>query len=187
VWVAVLSLRAISASRYQVSSFRLGGCSTKISSNVTVVGGTTLTLNSNNTYKSETVWSAAGSGCSTYEPKPTWRADTECVRRTVADVAADADPNTGAAIYDSVRYQGRSGWFQVGGTSLSSPLIAAVYGLAGNAASTTDGSYPYGHTSSLHDVTSGSSGSCGGSYLCTGKVGYDGPTGNGTPNGSTAF
>jgi subtilase family serine protease len=154
---------------------------------VTAVGGTTLTLNSNDTYKSETVWSGAGSGCSAYEPKPTWQTDSGCVRRTVADVAVDADPNTGAAIYDSVRYQGRSGWFQVGGTSLSSPLIAAVYGLAGNAASTTDGSYPYGHTSSLHDVTSGSNGSCGGSYLCTGKLGYDGPTGNGTPNGTSAF
>jgi subtilase family serine protease len=154
---------------------------------VTAVGGTTLMLNSNNTYKSETVWSGAGSGCSAYEPKPTWQADIGCVRRTVADVAADADPSTGAAIYDSVRYQGRSGWFQVGGTSLSSPLTAAVYGLAGNTASTTDGSYPYGHTSSLHDVSSGSNGNCGGSYLCTGKAGYDGPTGNGTPNGTTAF
>jgi subtilase family serine protease len=154
---------------------------------VTAVGGTTLTLNSNNTWKNETVWSGAGSGCSAYEPKPSWQKDTGCIRRTVADVAADADPNTGAAVYDSVRYQGRSGWFQVGGTSLSSPLIAAVYALADNATSTVDGSYPYGHTSSLHDVTSGSNGSCSGSYLCTGKTGYDGPTGNGTPNNTTAF
>jgi subtilase family serine protease len=154
---------------------------------VTAVGGTSLTLNANNTYKSETVWSGAGSGCSAYEPKSSWQKDTGCARRTVADVAADADPNTGAAIYDTVRYQGRSGWFQVGGTSLSSPLIAAVYALAGNATSTNDGSYSYSHTSALHDVTSGSNGSCGGSYLCTGKVGYDGPTGNGTPNGSSAF
>jgi subtilase family serine protease len=154
---------------------------------VTAVGGTTLNLNSNNTYKSETVWSGAGSGCSAYEAKPTWQKDTGCVRRTVADVAADADPNTGAAVYDTVRDQGRSGWFQVGGTSLASPLIAAVYALAGNASSTSDGSYPYAHTSALHDVTSGSNGSCGGSYLCTGVVGYDGPTGNGTPNGTAAF
>ncbi len=146
-----------------------------------------MTLNSNNTYKSETVWSGTGSGCSAYESKPSWQKDTECVRRTVTDVAADADPNTGAAVYDSVRYQGQLGWFQVGGTSLSSPIIAAAYALAGNAGSTTDGSYSYSHTSSLHDVTSGSNGSCGGSYLCTGKVGYDGPTGNGTPNGTSAF
>jgi subtilase family serine protease len=154
---------------------------------VTAVGGTTLNLNSNNTYKSETVWSGTGSGCSAYEPKPSWQKDTGCIRRTVADVAADADPNTGASVYDTVRDQGQSGWFQVGGTSLASPLTASVYALAGNESSTVDGSYPYAHTSSLHDVTSGSNGSCGGSYLCTGVVGYDGPTGNGTPNGTTAF
>jgi len=109
------------------------------------------------------------------------------VRRTVADVAADADPNTGASIYDSVRYQGQLGWFKVGGTSLASPLIAAVYALAGNGAGTVDGSYPYSHPSVLHDVTSGSNGSCGGTYLCTGTTGYDGPTGNGAPNGTNAF
>jgi hypothetical protein len=51
----------------------------------------------------------------------------------------------------------------------------------------TYGSYSYSHTSSLFDVTSGSNGSCGGSYLCTGGVGYDGPTGNGTPNGTGGF
>jgi subtilase family serine protease len=154
---------------------------------VTAVGGTTLTLNANNTRKSETVWSGAGSGCSAYEPKPTWQKDAGCVRRTVADVSADANPNTGAAVYDSVRYQGRSGWFQVGGTSLSSPIIAAVYALAGNGASTVDASYPYSHMSGLFDVTSGSNGSCGGSYLCTGKVGYDGPSGLGAPKGTTGF
>jgi subtilase family serine protease len=154
---------------------------------VTAVGGTTLTLNANKTRKTETVWGGAGSGCSAYEPKQTWQADTGCVRRTVADVSADADPNTGAAVYDTVRYQGRSGWFQVGGTSLASPLIAAVYALANNESQTVDGSYPYSHTSALFDVTSGSNGSCGGSYLCTGKVGYDGPSGLGTPNGTAGF
>ena len=154
---------------------------------VTAVGGTTLNLNANNTYNSETVWAGAGSGCSAYVPKPSWQKDRGCLRRTVADVAADANPNTGAAIYDSVTYQGRTGWFQVGGTSLSSPIVAAVYALAGNAASTVDGSFPYAHTSALHDVTSGNNGNCGGSYLCSGKVGYDGPTGNGTPKGTAAF
>jgi hypothetical protein len=63
-----------------------------------------------------------------------------------------------------------------------------VYALAGNAAST---SYPasiaYAHTSSLHDVTTGSNGSCGGTTMCKGAVGYDGPTGVGTPNGLNAF
>jgi subtilase family serine protease len=153
---------------------------------VTAVGGTTLTLNADNSYAGETVWSGAGSGCSAYEPKPGWQTDTGCIRRTVADVAADADPNTGAAVYDTVRYQGGSGWWQVGGTSLASPIIAATYALA-NTGGTIDGSYPYSHTSALHDVSSGSNGSCGGSYLCTGESGYDGPTGNGSPNGDTGF
>jgi len=154
---------------------------------VTAVGGTTLYLNTDNTYKSESVWSGTGSGCSHYEPKPTWQKDSVCHRRTVGDVAADADPNKGAAVYDSVPYGGQTGWFQLGGTSLSSPLIASAYALAGNAASTVDGSYPYSHSSSLHDVTSGSNGSCGGSYLCAGKTGYDGPTGEGTPKGVGGF
>ena len=79
------------------------------------------------------VWSGAGSGCSAYLVRP-GVADgaLELVarpaagrKRGVADVAADADPNTGAAVYDTTRYQGRSGWFQVGGTSLSSPLSRA--------------------------------------------------------------
>ncbi|HEY8836951.1 MAG TPA: peptidase S8, partial [Dehalococcoidia bacterium] len=132
----------------------------------------------------ETVWSGAGSGCSAYITKPTWQADTGCSRRTVADVSAVADPNTGVAVYDSFH---QSGWLVFGGTSVASPIIASVYALAGNAGSTTYGSYPYSHTSSLFDVTSGSNGSCGGSYLCTGGTGYDGPTGLGTPNGTGGF
>jgi subtilase family serine protease len=75
----------------------------------------------------------------------------------------------------------------VGGTSLASPLVASVYALAGNGAATTYGSFPYANTASLNDVTSGSNGSCGGSYLCTAGPGYDGPTGLGTPNGAGGF
>jgi subtilase family serine protease len=138
-------------------------------------------------YGGETAWSGAGSGCSAYVAKPSWQKDAGCARRSVVDVAADADPNTGAAVYDSVSYQGHSGWFQVGGTSLAAPLIAGVYALAGNASTVTYGSYPYSNTSSLHDVTSGSNGSCGGSYLCTAGSGYDGPTGLGSPNGLGGF
>jgi hypothetical protein len=79
------------------------------------------------------------------------------------------------------------GWGVVGGTSASSPIIASVYALAGNGASVTYGSFPYSHTSALNDVTSGSNGSCGGTYLCTAVAGFDGPTGLGTPNGTGAF
>jgi subtilase family serine protease len=152
---------------------------------VTAVGGTTLKLNSDNSYQSESAWSGSGSGCSAYVSKPSWQTDTGCAKRTVADVSADADPNTGAAVYDSVRYQGQQGWFQVGGTSLAAPLVASVYALAGNGTTIT-GAYPYGHTSALNDVTTGGNGSCG-SYLCTAGTGYDGPTGLGSPKGTSGF
>ena len=153
---------------------------------VTAVGGTT--LNWNGTTRTETAWSGAGSGCSAYEPKPSWQSGiATCANRAVADVSAVADPNTGVAVYDTVSYQGQSGWFKVGGTSASSPIIAGVYALAGNAGSVNDGSFSYSHTTQLNDVTSGSNGSCGGSNLCTAGTGWDGPTGNGTPNGSGGF
>ncbi len=150
---------------------------------VTAVGGTTLSKSQSGTF-SETAWSGAGSGCSAFIPKPSWQTDTNCSNRTVADVSADADPNTGVSVYDSFH---QTGWLVFGGTSVSSPIIASVYALAGNASLVTDGSFPYAHTSSLHDVTSGSNGSCAGSYLCTAVAGYDGPTGNGTPNGTGGF
>ncbi len=151
---------------------------------VTAVGGTSLSRASNTRGWTETVWSGAGSGCSAFIPKPSWQTDAGCARRTIADVSADADPNTGVSVYDSFH---EPGWLVFGGTSVSSPIIASVYALAGNSSTVTYGSYSYSHTSSLFDVTSGSNGSCGGSYLCTGGVGYDGPTGNGTPNGTGAF
>ena len=129
----------------------------------------------------ESAWSGAGSGCSAYEAKPSWQTDTGCSRRTVSDVSAVADPNTGVAVL----FGGL--WFTVGGTSASSPIIASVYALAGNASSVNAGSYPYSHTGGLFDVTSGTNGTCSPSYLCTGVGGYDGPTGLGTPNGTSGF
>jgi subtilase family serine protease len=154
------------------------------SPHVTAVGGTSLTRASNSRGWAETVWSGAGSGCSSVYAKPSWQTDGLCARRTVADVSAVADPSTGVAVYGPVN-RVRSGWMVFGGTSVAAPLIAGVYGVNGSA--TTYGQDPYAHLSALYDVTSGSNGSCGGTYLCTGAVGYDGPSGLGTPNGSTAF
>jgi subtilase family serine protease len=148
---------------------------------LTAVGGTSLTRNSSSRGWTESAWSGAGSGCSAFEPKPAWQTDTGCARRTVADVSAVADPNTGVAVLFG------NMWFTVGGTSASAPIIAGVYGLAGNAAALTAGSFPYAHTASLFDVTGGSNGTCSPAYLCTGGTGYDGPTGLGTPNGAGAF
>ncbi len=152
---------------------------------VTAVGGTSLSRNSSARGWGETAWSGAGSGCSAYDAKPSWQTDTGCSRRTVADVSAVADPNTGLAVYDTY---GVGGWVVVGGTSASSPIIAGVYALGGTPSSGSyPASYPYAHPGSLNDVTSGSNGSCSPSYLCTAGPGYDGPTGLGTPNGTTAF
>ena len=152
---------------------------------VTAVGGTTLQRAPGTSRGwTETAWSGAGSGCSAFVPKPSWQTDTGCANRTVADVSAVADPNTGVAVYDSFKV---GGWLVFGGTSVSSPLVASVFALAGNAAGTVSQSYPYSHASSMHDVTSGSNGVCGGSYLCTAGAGYDGPTGLGTPNAETGF
>jgi Big-like domain-containing protein/uncharacterized protein DUF11 len=158
---------------------------------VTSVGGTSLSQASNARGWSESAWGGTpggegtGSGCSVYEPKPSWQTDTGCSKRTDNDVAADADPSTGVAIYDSYS---EGGWLEVGGTSASSPMIAAVYALAGTpAAGSVPASYAYADPSALYDVTMGSDGSCGSSYLCTAKVGYDGPTGLGTPDGLAAF
>ncbi len=170
---------------------------------VTAVGGTSLSKAGNSRGWTETAWSGAGSGCSAFEPKPSWQHDSGCAKRTVADVSAVADPNTGVAVYDTYNScghsalcdllislglaQGVDGYVQVGGTSASSPIIASVYALAGNTGSISYGSFPYSHVGSLFDVTSGSNGSCGGSYLCTAGPGYDGPTGLGSPNGIGAF
>jgi subtilase family serine protease len=163
---------------------------------VTAVGGTHLVKASNSRGWSESVWSTSsnegtGSGCSAYEPQPSWQSAVSqlaavCSKRAVGDVSADADPNTGVSVYDSYAYRGQSGWLVFGGTSVASPIIASVYALAGNASSVTKGSYSYSHTSSLNDVTTGSTATCG-SILCTAAVGWDGPTGNGTPNGTGGF
>ncbi len=173
------------------------------SPDVTAVGGTEL-VHDTATVRGwiETTWGGAGSGCSAYEPKPTWQTDGGCANRTVADVSADADPDTGLAVYDTydkcgtsqacdVRIEegkspGLDGWGQIGGTSLSSPLIASVYALAGSTGAVDGANLPYADPGGLFDVTSGRNGNCG-SYLCEGVVGYDGPTGLGTPDGTAGF
>jgi hypothetical protein len=152
---------------------------------VTSVGGTSLARSSNTRGWAETAWNGAGSGCSSYEAKPSFQTDSGCARRTVADVSAIADPNTGVAVYDSY---GSGGWAVYGGTSVAAPVVAGTYALA-TAPNAGDfpNAYPYANRSALFDVTSGSNGSCSGSYLCTATAGYDGPTGLGTPNGVAAF
>ncbi|HKN55687.1 MAG TPA: S53 family peptidase, partial [Amycolatopsis sp.] len=151
--------------------------------NVIAVGGTSLKKTGSGRGWAETAWKGSGSGCSGYTAKPSWQHDAHCGRRTSADVAAVADPATGVAVYD------QGGWGVFGGTSASSPIIAAMIALAGNSASLTSPKFLYAHAGALNDVTAGSNANwnCGGDYLCTAGPGYDAPTGLGTPNGLGAL
>jgi subtilase family serine protease len=157
---------------------------------VIAVGGTTLTRNGSARGWTESAWGdaagwGAGSGCSMYEPKPSWQHDTGCAKRTEADVSAVAG-GSGVAVYVNGL------WTAYGGTSVASPIIAAIYALAGRpAAGTYPASYLYGNTAALNDVLGGNNDvtwhTCTVTYLCNGVAGYDGPTGLGTPNGIGAF
>jgi hypothetical protein len=192
---------------------------------VVAVGGTKLTLGAAGV-KSETVWNdgeaggAGGGGCATGAAfaAPPWQSavsDWSAVgcgsERAVADVSADADPDTGVAVYDSVPYPVENdpgatkviGWTPIGGTSVASPIIASMFALAGGSHGVE---YPaetlYSHLGSslLSDVTEGGNGECQDEYsncsgslaspfdcgqgelICNAAVGYDGPTGVGSPN-----
>ena len=149
------------------------------------VGGTS--LNKGGSGYTESAWNGAGSGCGLSHAKPSWQngVTDACAGRMEADVSAVADPNTGVAVYGPMN-RNSHGWMVFGGTSASAPLIGAMFALRNGAIN--GASSIYSHTSSLHDVTSGSNGSsCPVNYYCHAGVGYDGPTGLGTPNGLGAF
>jgi subtilase family serine protease len=153
---------------------------------VVAVGGTTLTKAAGTSRGwREQAWDGAGSGCSAYIAKSSWQHDTHCTMRTVSDVSAVADPDSGFVVYDTYGLGSDNGYLEVGGTSLSSPLITAMIVRAGR--HFTGAQRIYSHRSSLFDPTGGSNGYCGGDYLCTGKTGYDAPTGIGSPNGLNAL
>jgi len=174
---------------------------------VVCTGGSSLVAASNSRGYSETVWNdlasgngATGSGCSSDVAKPSWQTDTGCKKRSQSDVSFDADPENGVAIYDSTSYEGYSGWLEFGGTSVAAPALAGVYGLAGNAASLGPNAAKTFWTqkgAGLYSVTSGnnlaSGKKCNSSYtyICTAGTGadgvYSGPTGWGTPDGTTDF
>lgn len=159
---------------------------------VVAVGGTFLTKNS--TGYSETVWVDSGSGCATGVTKPAWQKDPKCTSRTMDDVSAVAQ---GVAEYDTAY---GNGWLQVEGTSIGSPLLSGVFGLAGNADKQNAGEAFWKIKKTvikkeLHDITSGTVSRCPsslmGTYLCeagTKEYGqYAAPIGWGTPDGIKAF
>ncbi len=198
-----------------------------VSPNVLSVGGTALELNAEGGWASEVPWSAAaqgegagGSGCSGSLPAPGWQrsvpdwAQVGCgTYRANADVSADADPSTGVNVYDSTPYpeEGKTvvpNWVPIGGTSVATPMVTAMFALVGGAhgiAYPAETLYEHLGGPDLHDVTSGGNGACDGNYasctgslaspldcgegawICNATVGYDGPTGVGTPDGLAAF
>jgi subtilase family serine protease len=157
---------------------------------VIAVGGTSLT-GSIRAGWAETAWSGAGSGCSSLNAKPSWQDPlaTLCpTGKANADVSAVADPKTGVAVYDSTRYLGGSGWQVFGGTSVASPIIASVYALAGNFSTINyPAAFTWANAGGLNDVKSGSNGTCSTSVWCNSGLGWDGPTGLGTPHGLSSF
>ncbi len=158
------------------------------SPNVVGVGGTTLLLNTDGTYDSETAWSGSGGGTSLYETQPTYQKGFQTTdHRTVPDVAFDADPTTGVAVYDSYDNTDNSGpWLEIGGTSLAAPAWAGLIAIANQGrvlagAKTLDGpsqTLPALYaisTGDFNDITSGTNG------VFKAGVGYDEVTGLGTP------
>ena len=155
------------------------------------VGGTALHLTPSGTRAAEQVWNengqgdifgfnlgepmgASGSGCSTKYGPQRWQSHVSnygslgCgTKRNGVDIAADADPYTGFDIYQNFGNTNCPSfcWETIGGTSLASPLIAAMWALAGGPGSVT---YPalslYGHfratAGSTYDVTVGGTGLC---------------------------
>jgi len=166
------------------------------SPNVLAIGGTRLSVSGNGNYGSETGWGSgtssytnggSGGGISGDESQPAFQKGivTQSSNfRTVPDVAFDADPNSGVAVYDSYDSAGNP-WLQVGGTSLGAPAWAAMIAIADEGRvlaglSTLDGASQtlpalYALPSAdFHDITSGNNGYAAG-------PGYDLVTGRGSP------
>jgi hypothetical protein len=152
-----------------------------VSPYVISVGGTSLRKAANSRGWSEEVWSGSGSGCSKVEEKPAWQADAACAQRMDNDVAAVANPSTPVSVY----WDGKWGLF--GGTSASSPLVAGIEAHASEYIRSLGAEALYLAPTALFDVTIGSNGTCTppaeDEYFCQAEVGYDGPTGLGTPDG----
>jgi hypothetical protein len=158
------------------------------SPDVVAVGGTTLDINSSGQYLGEGAWADTGGGISVYESIPSYQSalnganGASTTHRNVPDVAMDADPNSGVYVLDS--YDG--GWFQVGGTSLATPMWAGLVSIANQGRALLGESSLNGATQTLptlyslpksdfNDITSGSNGTY------SAGAGYDLVTGLGTP------
>jgi subtilase family serine protease len=130
------------------------------SPDVISVGGTSLTFSSGGTLAQESAWSDGGGGCSVYEPASVYQTtgSVNCNgMRATPDISLDADPNSGVSVYDSVPYSGQTGWWTVGGTSASTPMVAAEAAVTG---ADVDAAYLYANPANIpfRAITSGSNG-----------------------------
>ncbi len=153
------------------------------SPNVVGVGGTTLNM-TNGVFASETAWAGSGGGPSAYETRPSYQTAISSIVGTVRgvpDIAADANPYTGVAVYDSTADDGYVGWLVFGGTSVASPVCAGITNNAGSflTSSSAELTKIYGGLggSNFRDIVSGTAGAN------TAKVGWDYITGVGSPLG----
>jgi len=180
---------------YGVVYFAAGGDTSaqveypSVSPNVISCGGTSLNRNNSGTLLSETGWANTGCGLSMYEPRPIFQNVISSIvgnRRGANDLSFDADPNTGVYVYDSTPLWGESGWWIVGGTSLSSPCLAGVVNLAATAGNgfanntQAEQSRLYGNLKNANvfrDITTGTDGTR------KSAVGWDFITGVGSPIG----
>jgi hypothetical protein len=162
------------------------------SPNVLSVGGTTLTLDSNNNWSSETGWGSgfasrffggSGGGPSRFESIPNFQKGTVSgTKRGTPDVAFDANPNTGVDVFDS----NNGGSLEVGGTSVGAPSWAGLIAIVNQGRAVSPGNLSSLKGSDLlsqiykvssndfHDITSGNNGYRVG-------TGYDFVTGRGSP------
>jgi subtilase family serine protease len=157
------------------------------------VGATTLQLDKNGSFQSETAWSDSGGGISSLEPEPIYQRafpipSNPLHKRGTPDIAYDANPNTGVAIYDSVPYQNSTGWFQAGGTSVGPPQWAALFAIVNSmrprnspliASQGMLFDTAKEQPSDFRDVTQGKNGPCQG--VCSAQPSYDYVTGLGSP------
>jgi subtilase family serine protease len=103
-----------------------------VSQYVISTGGTKLNRNQCGEFVSEIGWTNGGGGPSIFVSIPAYQAAQPTIvakcgnLRGTPDVAFDADPTSGVAIYDSTPYNGILGWTTIAGTSLSAPCWAGI-------------------------------------------------------------
>ena len=133
----------VSGILYFASSGDVGGAVIypSASAKVISVGGTFINTAVNP--PEEDGWVGSGGGKSLYEPAPSYQHGVENIvgtTRNTPDLSADADPNSGVAVYVSTPVasctdhpsadQYQPGWVVYGGTSLAAPMVAAMVNVA---------------------------------------------------------